>query len=169
MTILQAPNGLEAQVQWLVDRACIAELLAEYARSLDAKDFDATQECFTSDGVMELPFGSIPAVQLAGAARAALGCFEATQHINVTHQINIQGDRAKIRQSCIAIHVHHANETDHHGDIGGEYDMEAVRVPGGWRFSRVREDTIWTSGSGYPGSADHSARLQASDQWNFNP
>ena len=164
MTILQAPKGLEAQVQWLVDRACIAELLAEYARSIDAKDFDATQDCFTSDGVMELPFGTIPAAQLADAARTALSCFEATQHINVTHQIDIQGDRARIRQSCIAIHVHQANQTDYHGDIGGEYDMEAVRVLDGWRFSRVREDTIWPCGSGYPGSAVYNPQLQANDQ-----
>ena len=161
MAVLQAPEGLEAQVRWLVDRASISELLSEYSRSLDAKDFEATRDCFVQDGVMELPFGIIPAAQLVEAGRAALSCFELTQHINVTHQIDIRGDRARVRSSCIAVHVPNASRLGDHGDIGGEYDMEVVRVTGGWRFARVSEVNRWTAGSGYPGSEEYNARMPA--------
>jgi hypothetical protein len=51
------PKTPEAQLKWLMDRACITELLSAYSRALDRKDYDTLVSCFVHDGVLELPFG----------------------------------------------------------------------------------------------------------------
>lgn len=63
------PKTPEAQLKWLMDRACITELLSAYSRALDRKDYDTLVSCFVHDGVLELPFGVIPAKELVGRHR----------------------------------------------------------------------------------------------------
>lgn len=63
------PTELAQQVQWLVDRAAISDLIVEFARCLDVRDWEGYVANFADDGVLELPFASFEGRE-AIAARA---------------------------------------------------------------------------------------------------
>ena len=51
----QPPSDPAAQLQWLVDRAAIAELFFAFGRAIDEQNQPAYAETFTDDGVLTLP------------------------------------------------------------------------------------------------------------------
>lgn len=42
----------DAQIRWLVDRAHISDLLVEFARALDQRDWDAYAATYAPEGVL---------------------------------------------------------------------------------------------------------------------
>ena len=59
MTSHRTPTDTAVQLQWLVDRAEISDLLIKFARSLDEKDCDAHTALYVPDGVFTAtPCGS---------------------------------------------------------------------------------------------------------------
>src|SRR2546421_4907486 len=155
----QIPRGAERQLAWLVDRACIAELIMEYNRALDEKDVDAIVACYTEDGMLEVPFGNIPAKDLAAAAPGALALYDVTHHLSGAHSIVIDGDTAKCRVSSMAVHVPSAARRGEHGDVGGWYHITLRRVDGRWRVVTVRGDFLWTLGDKFPRKEEQIAAL----------
>src|SRR2546421_13011221 len=117
----QVPRGAERQLAWLGDRACIAELIMEYNRALDEKDVDAIVACYTEDGMLEVPFGNIPAKDLAAAAPGALALYDVTHHLSVAHSIVIDCDTAKVRVSLMAVLEPSAARRRVKGDVRGCY------------------------------------------------
>lgn len=53
MSRARAPVDLDARVAWLVDRAEISDLLVEFARTLDEREWDDHVALYTADGVFE--------------------------------------------------------------------------------------------------------------------
>jgi SnoaL-like domain len=151
MQELRAPTPtLEAQVQWLIDRASISDLLFHFARALDSKDFEAYTALYASDGVLELPdprsgsYFTLRQAELAEALPRSLGRYTATHHLSCNHQIEISGDRATSRSYLQAVHV--GSEPRQHWSAGGWYDCEYRREQGNWRFTRVRLTAVWLDG-----------------------
>ena len=48
------PTDPVAQVQWLVDRAAISDLLNDVARALDDLDWEGYASNYTDDGVLDI-------------------------------------------------------------------------------------------------------------------
>jgi hypothetical protein len=159
------PDGTDAQMAWLVDRACIGELLGAYAHCVDTKDWATMVTLFTQDGMLEMPYGKFAARDLPKAAAAGLGPYEVTHHISVSQSISISGDVAQSRSCFIAIHVPKGSDAGRHGDIGGWYDNTYCRVNRRWMLANVRATFLWTAGSDFPGSEWHLDQINRKANW----
>ncbi len=147
-----ATRDLATQVQWLVDRATISDLLVEFARSLDEKDWDTHVALYVPDGV----FMAGDVFRLEGheelmrtASPRALGQYAGTWHLSSNHAITIDGDTARVRSYLIGVHVL-GEDPGGHADGGGWYDSTLRRTPEGWRFVTVRITEVWTAGAPLP-------------------
>jgi hypothetical protein len=65
----------DAQIQWLVDRAAIQDLLFAYARNADTKNWDGFAELFAEEGELILPFGSVKKSDMAASCERILRPF----------------------------------------------------------------------------------------------
>ena len=155
-------TGLEEQVRWLVDRALISDLLVEFARALDERDWDAYAATYTEDGVLEIS----DTVRLAGrdtirgatAGERGLGGYAGTWHGSSNHAIHIDGDTATTRSYLLGVHLL-GGSTFRHADGAGWYDCTLLRTADGWRFTRVRIREVWHAGEPLPHVADAERRV----------
>jgi hypothetical protein len=144
---MQAPPSVEGQVRWLVDRAQIGDLLVEYARLVDTKDFDTLTGYFVDGGKLVLPFFTLSKEEIAPRSLEGLAPYVATHHLSANHAITIDGDTASSRSYLQAVHVPDGDDLDRHGDVGGWYDCTYRRTPEGWRFVEVNLTFVWTRGA----------------------
>jgi hypothetical protein len=130
------------------DRWAICDLIARYAVVVDRGEFDALDELFTPDAVIDFtafggPAGPLP--EIKAFLRAALSGFQVTQHLMGLPLIDIDGDRATARTGC-------SNPMIPPGSgpqtpvwlIGLWYDDEFVRTDAGWRFSSRRQQRCYS-------------------------
>ena len=146
------PTDPAAQLQWLVDRAAISDLLVEFARTLDERDFDANTELYVADGVFQIEdaFRLVGHEQLAatGSPRG-LGQYDGTWHLSSNHAITLDWDTATTRSYLLGVHMLGDGSFDH-ADGGGWYDCTLRRTPAGWRFVTVRVHEVWNAGKPLP-------------------
>lgn len=149
------PTELAAQVQWLVDRAAISDLLVEFARSLDERDWAANTALYVADGVMSagdfLRLEGHDQLMRTGSDRA-LGQYNGTWHLSSNHAITIDGDTARTRSYLLGVHML-GGSTSRHADGGGWYDCTLRRTADGWRFVTVHVTEIWHAGEPLPHAA----------------
>jgi hypothetical protein len=148
VTTTTPAEGL-ARLQELADRADLATLLARQGLWLDEQRFDAAATIFTEDATVHTQGGQsrgLPAI--TAQARRIHADFAAIQHITsgVLIDIDLDGDRATVRANLVAVFVHDASAPEPAAVIGERYHFEAVRTPGGWRFSRLHVTPVWRSG-----------------------
>ncbi|MGE5273305.1 MAG: nuclear transport factor 2 family protein [Verrucomicrobiota bacterium] len=137
-------EDLSAELQRLLDRAAIGDLLHEFAARLDGGEWDKYAATFTSDGIFELPWSRrFGREEIAAAAEADLAKFAAVIHYSTNHVLEIEGDTARARSYLIGIHVLDAADPATHADAGGWYDCELRRTAEGWRFTHVRVTIAW--------------------------
>lgn len=149
MSISAPPADPSAQLQWLVDRAALSDLLVELADALDARDGARYATLYTEDGVLELP-GGVRAEgreQLQAGVERGIAHYDAVWHLSANHAIELDGDAARTRSYVIAVH-RHGPKPEHHATGAGWYTNTARRTPVGWRFSTVRLEIVWTAGEG---------------------
>lgn len=146
------PTGLAEQVAWLVDRALIGDLLVEFARTLDAREWEAHVALYAPDGVFEIP-GATRFVGHEELMRTAsprgLGQYAGTWHLSANHAITIDGYQARVRSYLIGVHLLGGGPADH-ADGGGWYDITLRRTDAGWRFATVRITEIWQGSTPLP-------------------
>jgi ketosteroid isomerase-like protein len=143
---------LEQQVQLLVDRAAISDLLVEFARTLDERDFEANTALYVADGVFEVVGG----FRLEGHAQLArtgspqaLGQYAGTWHLSANHAIRVDGDVASTRSYLLGVHLL-GGDPFLHADGAGWYDCTLTRTAEGWRFVTVRITEVWRAGEPLP-------------------
>ncbi|MPR00029.1 nuclear transport factor 2 family protein [Modestobacter sp. I12A-02628] len=147
------PTDPAEQLQWLVDRAAISDLLVEFARTLDEKDFEANTALYLPDGTFTVegaPFVLVGHEQLMRTGSpTGLAKWHATWHLSANHAIHVDGDTATTRSYLIG--VHRFTEDKHrHADGAGWYDCTLRRTPEGWRFATVRIHEVWMAGEPLP-------------------
>ncbi len=125
--------------QELSDRFEIQDLLVRYSQLLDAFAFDAMDELFTDDAIVDYTqtgaiVGSWPE-QKAFIASAFTG-FTGTQHLLGLPQVVVSGDTATARTICFNPMVVDKKKVFF---VGIWYDDELVRTSTGWRFRRRTE------------------------------
>lgn len=146
------PSSPDEKLQWLVDRALISDLLVEFARSLDERDWAANTALYVPEGVMTagdfLRLEGHEQLMQTGSERG-LAQYAGTWHLSSNHAIFIQGDRARTRSYLLGVHML-GNSTSHHADGGGWYDCTLRRTELGWRFVTVHVTEIWHAGEALP-------------------
>ncbi|USX56310.1 nuclear transport factor 2 family protein [Lentzea sp. HUAS12] len=146
-------SALQEQVRWLVDRALISDLLVEFARALDEKDWDSYAATYAEDGVLEIPgaarFEGRTAIRAATAGERGLGRYTGTWHGSSNHAISIDGDTATTRSYLLGVHML-SDDTFDHADGSGWYDCALRRTAEGWRFTEVRITEVWHAGAPLP-------------------
>lgn len=147
-TDLQGDAGqLTRQVQELVDRQAIADLIYRLGLWLDEKRFDDARSIFTEDATVDHPGRSARGVESV-AAQARRNHDEVhTQHIFTNVLVDVEGDQPAARANLIATFVQDADDPTSHFMMGAQYDFQVVRAPHGWRLSRVRISPTWSRGS----------------------
>jgi uncharacterized protein (TIGR02246 family) len=142
------PEDARLQLQWLVDRAQISDLLVEMARTLDDRDGAGYAALFTEDGALELGEMRLQGREaLAASVAQNLAGYGAVWHLSSNHAIEIDGDRARTRSYVLGAHVH-GEDLAQHADMAGWYDTALVRTGRAWRFESVSASVVWMSGSG---------------------
>jgi hypothetical protein len=140
------PTDPTDQLRWLVDRAAITDLLTALPSCANMKLYDTIPDLFTEDGIIEVPYATIPAADIPERVAKILGPFDATQHTVGNVAIEIDGDTATSRHYLYAVHVPDSVRSDQHADYGAVYNVDYRRTAAGWRIARVQLAFTYTSG-----------------------
>ncbi|GAA2999334.1 nuclear transport factor 2 family protein [Actinokineospora diospyrosa] len=157
----------ESRLAALLDREEISGLVDRYVVGLDtaqdpAQDIEWYRRIFTEDVRLSFPIGERRGLDgLAEFQRRARLTWQSTLHVSANHVVDLDGDRAAVRVQILGTHVEYGVPTaglEHatRFDMGGYYDVTAVRGPDGWRIDDLSFTVVWTSGAGRP-NADYSA------------
>ena len=142
---MEAPTvSIEAQVQWLVDRALIAQLLIGYARCIDRRDWAGLQATYAEDGVMDHGAIAVGRERVPELSEKILTGVTASHHQVGSPYIEIEGDTATTHSHYFATHIGEGGRVIRHG--GGWYDCTLRRTAAGWRFTRVKATSGWREG-----------------------
>jgi len=161
MSLPQPPPDSAEPLQWLLDRAAISDLLIEYARSVDERDWDAFAALWADDAIFALPMIEVrgrDAIVAAASEPGGVSQWDATHHINTNHEIRIDGDTATARAYLIGTHVRRAQAPNEHSEGGGWYDCTFRRTPDGWRYASSRLSITWHTGTDLPSQRDSTER-----------
>lgn len=148
-------NGLSerlvARLEDLLDRSDISDMIVAYGRALDEKDWDGYAALFTDDAELEFPFMEGEWARSSGgpglAEKVARGLrgFHITHHMMTNQQVWIDGDTARSTSYLHSVHVRKEGDEEDHWDLGGWHHCEYRRTPDGWRFTKVRLESVWQS------------------------
>ncbi|HEY4545113.1 MAG TPA: nuclear transport factor 2 family protein [Pedomonas sp.] len=133
--------------QELSDRAEIQDLITRYAYAIDDRDWDALDNVFTADAIIDYSEaggarGTVAEIKeyLAGA----MARFPAFQHLSTTTRLQIDGDRAKARTILFNPMVMEHEGQERVFFVGLWYNDELVRTLDGWRIAHRYEQMSWT-------------------------
>ena len=162
MSLPQPPKDPAQQLQWLLDRAAISDLMIEYARSVDERDWEAFGAIWAEEATFALPVaeahGRDAIVAAVSDPEQGVSAWDSTHHLNTNHQIHIDGDTATARACLFASHIRLAHVPNEHSDAGGWYDCTFRRTPDGWRYTSSSLTISWETGTDLPGGAPRSDR-----------
>ena len=136
----------EARLQWLVDRAEIAELLVAYARCIDRRDWSGLQETYTEDGVMDHGAVAVGRDGVPELSERILRDCTGSHHVVDSPSIVIDGDTAQAHCHYLATHLGGGEPPTVIRQGGGWYDCTLRRTDRGWRFTRVRATSAFRTG-----------------------
>ena len=144
-------------VQDLIDRTEISEVLTRYTLAIDAGDFQDLDEVFTPDAQIDYSasggtIGAFPEVQawLAENLYAfAIRCLHTLGQVDIA----LAGDAANVQAYFHNPMVIPDGPRGADGavrervvEVGGIYHHTFTRTPDGWRSRRLREQVVWTRG-----------------------
>ncbi len=137
-----AAQSLETRIQRLDDRMAIEQLLMEYGRAVDNRDFAAFAALFTDDGEWKGAQGayrgpkqiqeSMEKIFTAPAAAADIPKGK-NFHLLTNVIINLQGDHATASSKFV---FYKMNGAKPEAAVAGRYEDKLVRVGGAWKFKQ---------------------------------
>ena len=129
------------------DRLAVSEVLDDYARGVDSRDWDLVVSTFIDDAALDYtafggPKGSRD--EVIGWISKALTAFVMSQHHITNRHITIDGDEAVVTAELLAI-MGMATEPQKMSMMftGGQYVDRLVRTPDGWKIARRTCDRGW--------------------------
>ena len=144
----------DAAGQWVaqfIERTAISDLLIDFARRLDTKDWSGYANNFTEDGVLELPWGRVVGrANIAAKVSSDLSRLARTQHYSTNHVIEIDGGVARSRSYVLSIHMRDSSDPASHTDIGSWHDCEYRKTPDGWNSRASRSPSSGRPGPRWP-------------------
>lgn len=133
-------------LQEMSDRLEIQDLIARYAYAIDDCDFDALDNVFTPDAIIDYHElgGSVGTLSETKAFLAkSLPNFPGFQHMCATTKIDFDGDTAKTRTILFNPMVAKHEGKEQVFFVGLWYEDEMVRTPEGWRIRKRYERASW--------------------------
>lgn len=140
------------ELEELLARAEINDLLTRYTVAVDTRDFDALYEVFTPDAVLDYssPGGPVgPPEEVVPWIERGLAGFSRFQHMLGQVQITFGDD---LDHASVLAYLYNPmvatrpDGTEHVVEVGGYYRHEVVRTDSGWRSRKVVDDTTWFRG-----------------------
>ncbi|MFC1926761.1 nuclear transport factor 2 family protein [Chloroflexota bacterium] len=143
----------ESKLQMLVDRTEISDTVIRYATGVDMQDWEAFRSCFTDEVDIDMTSfrggesQHLTADAWAERVRTGITKFKATQHLSTNHVITINGDEATCVSYMQARHYFPLETGENCFVMGGFYINTLVRMPQGWKISKMKQIVNWTEGS----------------------
>ncbi len=147
----------DANIQLLLDRDHISQVLHTYATAIDTRDWDLLATCFTEDLEADFrDFGGREVVKgrdaWVGIIKGTIAGLDATQHLTANHVHKIDGDTATLTAYLQALHRLDTARSDPEYTVGGYYTCDMVRgaaddANGGWRMRRYTLSVTWHRGN----------------------
>ncbi len=142
----------EANIQLLLDRADISQVIHTYASAIDGRDWELLATCFTED--LEADFRSFGGREVVkgrdiwvAAIKSTIEGLDATQHLTANHVITVDGDTGTLVAYLQAVHRLDSARSDPEYTIGGYYTCDMVRTAKGWRMRRYALSVSWHRGN----------------------
>ena len=127
-------------------RTLIIDVVDRYARSIDMKDYDRLETCFTPS--CEVVYGGATALENPAAVTefcsGILSQYTSTQHLLGNYEISIEGNTATASTYMCATHVFPRDEKHEVYIVGGTYDDELVRNGDEWLISKRSLTVLWS-------------------------
>jgi 3-phenylpropionate/cinnamic acid dioxygenase small subunit len=143
----------ELSLKELSDRRQIDDLLIRYTVSIDKKDWNLLDTCFTQDATVDYTTsGGVkgPYPEVRQWLEKALSVFPVTQHFISNTTVELSGDTAKSRTYVINPMVFkNPDGTDHIFTVGAYYNDDLAWTDDGWRITHRYEEQAFLDGS-YP-------------------
>lgn len=137
-------------LQEISDRLEIQDLIARYSYALDRRDYDALDDLFTADAVLDYTAtgairGSLR--EMKAFVAEAFTMFDATQHLTTQTSIEFSEDRdtAHAKSACHNPMVFGGDNKPKMMVVGLWYVDTLVRTPEGWRFQDRTEELLYTT------------------------
>jgi ketosteroid isomerase-like protein len=131
-------------IQEISDRLEIQDLLVAYSHAIDHHDWDALDDVFTPDAVIDYTEMGAPRGNLAETKAflaSVLPNFPSYQHMVATTKLTFDGDVAYGRTICHnPMMVAHGDGNPHMMFCGLWYRDTFVRTPDGWRIKDRYEE-----------------------------
>jgi hypothetical protein len=140
----------EPSLTVLADRAAVSDLLLEFARALDSKDWTICRRCLLDEIETDYsdlrgePPARVNAEDFVAKRRMALAPLK-TLHLSTNHQVTVYGDRA----TCVSVGVIHRlrPEDGERFDTYCTYTHSLVRTSAGWKIAKIKQTVHWNTGN----------------------
>lgn len=138
-------------LQEYVDRHQITDLMTAYTRAVDTSAWDALDDVFAEDAVLDYTSagGPIAPLEVARPFIRNVEGFGRWQHM--LGQFALDFDPAKDPDHASGttyffnpMTAPRPDGTDQLFEVGGYYHFEAVRTDDGWRLSKLVDDIVWS-------------------------
>ncbi len=126
------------------DELDIQRVISNYAWGCDNQDWDLLRSCFTEDASLDYSSTGGPAggkVEICNWLEESLSQVEMIQHVVTNHQIDLDGDAAKVTAMFYCL-VRLPGMTTL-VETGGYYRETFVRTADGWKIQSLYEDNRW--------------------------
>lgn len=137
-----------ADLQLLLDKQAISEVLFNYSAGCDRRDWDLFRGCFCDEVEIDLsswsgsPASILKLDDWVEGVRTGLSGFDATQHLSGNHRIEVNGAKAHATSNIQASHMLAGQRVT----LGGWYNTHLVRQGDSWRIARSQLNITWREG-----------------------
>jgi hypothetical protein len=148
---------MEEQLNRIIERIQIADLLTRYFAAVDDKCIDMyiIKATFTSEAKIIRPDGSemVGQENILDGHTKSFARFKATHHVITNFIVDIDNNTATLRSNIIANHIWAENEDDPSLNnkyflADGVFSAKAIKVDGQWRISELNNNVVWRTGDG---------------------
>jgi len=150
----------------LQDRIDVGDMLPRYAAAMDSHDADGLASLFAEEIVVEAARIRWSGRDLAvkELCRHAFA-HAASHHIIAMHRVTLDGDRASAVGYFHSVHLNDAERPNVHEDHGGWYLTRFRRTGEGWRFTYLKQVSVWQAEQKRPGAPLTPALLDEMRRW----
>ncbi len=128
------PDPIELET--LIARQQIADVIYRYARGIDRLDFDLVRSCYHPDAYDDHGSFSGDVEGFIAAAKSFLSRWTATQHFMGNMLIEVDGDKARAETYAVAYHRREDADGNGKDDIMGiRYVDRFEQREGGWKIA----------------------------------
>jgi len=142
-----------SNLEQLLDRAAITDLVNRYATGLDRRDWKLLRSIFADEIDMEytsvgIKAGRYSADRWVRSSEVLFAGFGPTQHTLTNHAIDLNGDTAHCVMYMRAEHfIVEDAPRDNCWTIGGYYRVDLKRSTEGWKIHAMGLHVTWQTGN----------------------